>query len=47
LVGSVTLHNRELAGWWPLGSNSYPNPKPGEIVFFEENCGAKLPSAIY
>jgi hypothetical protein len=36
LVSFVTLHNRELAGWRPPGSDSYPNPKPGEIVVFED-----------
>jgi hypothetical protein len=29
-------NNRELAGWRPMGSDSYPNPQPGEIVVFED-----------
>jgi hypothetical protein len=36
LVGLGVLHNRELAGWWPAGSDSYPNPQPSEIVVFED-----------
>jgi hypothetical protein len=36
LVGLGVLHNRELGGWRPAGSNSYPNPQPGEIVVFED-----------
>jgi hypothetical protein len=36
LVGLGVLHNRELAGWRPAGSDSYPNPHPGEIVVFED-----------
>jgi hypothetical protein len=36
LVGLGVLHNRELAGWQPAGSDSYPNPQPGEIVVFED-----------
>jgi hypothetical protein len=36
LVGLGVLHNRELAGWRPAGSDSYPNPRPGEIVVFED-----------
>jgi hypothetical protein len=26
LIGLGVLHNRELAGWQPTGSDSYPNP---------------------
>jgi hypothetical protein len=36
LVGLGVLQNRELAGWWPAGSDSYPNPQPGEIVVLED-----------
>jgi hypothetical protein len=36
LVGLGVLQNRELAGWHPVGSDSYPNPRPGEIVVFED-----------
>jgi hypothetical protein len=36
LVGLGVLHNRELAGWRPTGSDSYPNPQPGEIIVFED-----------
>jgi hypothetical protein len=36
LVGLGVLHNRELVGWCPAGSDSYPNPRPGEIVVFED-----------
>jgi hypothetical protein len=36
LVGLGVLHNRELAGWWPASSDSYPNPQPSEIVVFED-----------
>jgi hypothetical protein len=36
LVGLGMLHNRELVGWRPAGSDSYPNPQPGEIVIFED-----------
>jgi hypothetical protein len=36
LVGRGVLHNRELAGWWPAGSDSYPNTQPAEIVVFED-----------
>jgi hypothetical protein len=36
LIGLGVLHNRELARWRPAGSNSYPNPQPGEIVVFED-----------
>jgi hypothetical protein len=36
LIGLWVLHNRELAGWRPAGSDSYPNPRPGEIVVFED-----------
>jgi hypothetical protein len=25
-VGLDVLHNRELAGWWLAGGDSYPNP---------------------
>jgi hypothetical protein len=36
LIGLGVLHNRELAGWRTAGSDSYPNPHPGEIVVFED-----------
>jgi hypothetical protein len=36
LVGLGVLHNRELAGWRPAGSDNYPNPWPSEIVVFED-----------
>jgi hypothetical protein len=36
LIGLGVLHNRELAGWRLAGSDSYPNPQPGEIVVFED-----------
>jgi hypothetical protein len=36
LVGLGVLHNRELAGWQPAGSDSYHNPQPSEIVIFED-----------
>jgi hypothetical protein len=36
LVGLGVLHNRKLARWWSAGSDSYPNPQPGEIVVFED-----------
>jgi hypothetical protein len=36
LVGLGVLHNRELTGWRPAGSDNYPNPQPGEIVVFED-----------
>jgi hypothetical protein len=36
LVGLGVLHNQELAGWRPVGGDSYPNPQPGEIVIFED-----------
>jgi hypothetical protein len=26
LIGLGVLHNRELAGWWLAGGDSYPNP---------------------
>jgi hypothetical protein len=35
-VGLGVLHNQELAGWRPAGSDSYPNPQPSEIVVFED-----------
>jgi hypothetical protein len=36
LVGLGVLHDRELAGWRPAGSNGYPSPQPSEIVVFED-----------
>jgi hypothetical protein len=36
LIGLGVLHNWELAGWRPAGSDIYPNPQPGEIVVFED-----------
>jgi hypothetical protein len=36
LVAMGMLHNRELTGWWLPVGDSYPDPKPGEIVVFED-----------
>jgi hypothetical protein len=36
LIDLGMLHNQEFAGWWLAGSNSYPNPQPGEIIVFED-----------
>jgi hypothetical protein len=36
LVEMGLLHNQELGGWRALVGESYPNPKAGEIVVFED-----------
>jgi hypothetical protein len=36
LVGIGRLHNQELGGWRALDGESFPDPRAGEIVVFED-----------
>jgi len=36
LVGMGLLHNQELGGWRAPEGESYPDPRAGEIVIFED-----------
>jgi len=36
LVGMGLLHNQELGGWRAPEGESYPDPRAGEIVVFED-----------
>jgi len=36
LVGMRLLHNEELGGWRAPEGESYPNPRAGEIIVFED-----------
>jgi hypothetical protein len=36
LVGLGVLHDKELRGWRASESESFPDPRPGEIIVFED-----------